>query len=357
VVGSLSNLECLMLNNTLGVRGRPENGDDILDTSSLDTEVCKAGIRIMKTVDTGSIVRDTTAIFTISIENIGFVNLSDIVLTDVLPSGLEFVSSSLNYTEEYVWEIDLMEIGEILSFTLTVKGVQAGTHRNYVNVTALVPNGDLVSSETRKSLVVTNPRTSSPRTSSFGGSFAYTGIIIPVKEDDFNQGYSNSIRARDKYEIEIEHSSNRARHTHKVELNSFNNQQAHVTIMSNPRSVVLPIHQDVYVDMDGDGLYDIHLRYNGIVNGLADIFVKQIVHAVEEVIAPELLPELETQVEEVETQEETIQIEETIEPEVIESEDIGVQKKTQGFSPGISAFLVVVASFVLVSIYLKYRKK
>ncbi len=173
-VKSLSGMGCINISNNLTAEGVPPNGDNVSHTDLLDVEVCEAGIEVTKTVNHASIYTGNSAVFAITVQNNGFVNLSNVTLTDVLPSGLTYQSTNVtpNSTAPYVWYIGNLSVGSAaVKISITVKGPSRGTFTNYVNATASVPNGDNVSDEATRSLTV-------KKRSSGGGSGGSSGSMI-----------------------------------------------------------------------------------------------------------------------------------------------------------------------------------
>jgi uncharacterized repeat protein (TIGR01451 family) len=190
-VGSLDHLECEYLNNSLVAVGVPLNGDDATtETYNDSVYVCRAGVQVTKSVSPSSIRRNSEATFTIKVENIGFVNLSNVNLTDrVLPAGLQLVSRSLapNATVGglHIWYLGNMSINDETEITITVRGVTTGTYTNTASAVANVPNGDDVTDDSEVvTLRVTAP---SPSGGSSAPSGSHTGGLItlpPVEQPE-----------------------------------------------------------------------------------------------------------------------------------------------------------------------------
>lgn len=83
-------------------------------------------------------------------------------------------------------------------------------------------------------------------------------------------------------EFNVRHSSNNNTNRHTLTVNQFNSASARVTIRSTPQEVVLPFNQDVEVDIDGDGISDLIVRYTGFSTNQATIFIQEIEQVVEE---------------------------------------------------------------------------
>jgi len=121
---------------------------------------------------------------------------------------------------------------------------------------------------------------------------SYVAQTIVVENPDFNKGYRNELRLQDRYQFDATHSSDNKNNTHTLQLNRFNATHADVTIRSEPQRIDLALREDVFVDIDFDGQNDILVRYEGINNSRAVIFVQQLVSefVVEEVLVPEVIP-------------------------------------------------------------------
>lgn len=89
-------------------------------------------------------------------------------------------------------------------------------------------------------------------------------------------GRSQNLRVDDVLEFNARHSSNNNTNRHTLTVNQFNSASARATIRSTPQEVILPFNQNVEVDVDGDGVNDIVVRYTGFTNNEAQIFIQEI---------------------------------------------------------------------------------
>ncbi len=111
-------------------------------------------------------------------------------------------------------------------------------------------------------------RTSNCGSSSSGGGYGGGGRIpieYNVSESDLEGGYSELLLVTDKLRFD----------GHVLTLNFFNSTTARVTIQSEPVVLNLTKNEIVIFDLNRDGENDISLRYDGIENGRARIFIQK----------------------------------------------------------------------------------
>ena len=98
-------------------------------------------VTIEKTTDREQVYVGEQIVYTITITNIGAAVATNVVVTDMLPAGIEFVSTTgadaiFNPTNNTLTvNIAELAIGEVLSFTVMVLAVEAGTATNTAAVT------------------------------------------------------------------------------------------------------------------------------------------------------------------------------------------------------------------------------
>ena len=94
-------------------------------------------LTVKKTVDAAEISVGGEVTFTVNVTNNGPSNATGVKVTDVVPEGFEFVSSSTgDYDSETgVLTIPVIQAGESYVFTITLKAISNGTLTNIVNVT------------------------------------------------------------------------------------------------------------------------------------------------------------------------------------------------------------------------------
>ncbi len=176
-----------------------------------------------------------------------------------------------------------------------------------------------------------------------GGS-STTGRVAEtfvVPNPDVNQGNRQEMRVADRVEFEARHTSDRQINTHRLTLNRFTTEIADVTIQSDPIRMVINRSINYTVDLDSDGIDDILVRYDGIENGRAVIFIQEIVREEEVVAVEEPITEEQPVVEEVT-------------PEVV-AEDVQEQQPPQWMALLLAIVLILAVLWFVIAT--KKRKK
>ena len=107
-----------------------------------------ADLRLTKTVTPASQPRNRIATYTLVIVNDGPSTAADATLTDTLPAGVEFVSSSPDApTCQHAAGTITCDLGDLVdgasaTVTITVRGVAVGTHTNTATVASPTPDSD-----------------------------------------------------------------------------------------------------------------------------------------------------------------------------------------------------------------------
>lgn len=195
--------------------------------------------------------------------------------------------------------------------TAQMRQISTFTNWNFSSVWSDVCDGwhyptlqwqNLYSSASQCPNYVAQDSSSTTQSSSSSDTTYYPRTII-LDAFDFSQGYKEGLRLNERYQFNATHSSNNQNFIHTLRLNRFNATHADVTIQSDPIRIVIAKDINEYVDIDGDGQADILVRYEGIENGRAVIFVQQLF--VDELVETEVSEEPVIQpLEEIETQEE-----------------------------------------------------
>ncbi|MBT8207783.1 MAG: DUF11 domain-containing protein [Acidimicrobiia bacterium] len=102
----------------------PEPPDEIID------------LELTKTVSPTSVSVGSNAVFTLSLTNLGPDDATGVVVGDVLPAGLTFVSSSdPGSFDGFTWTVGDVNVGDVLTLDITVTADVAGPFTNVAEVT------------------------------------------------------------------------------------------------------------------------------------------------------------------------------------------------------------------------------
>jgi uncharacterized repeat protein (TIGR01451 family) len=141
------------LTNNVDVSGKPANGQNVTAKDSADVLAQEAKISIKKTADPTAGSPSTDVTFTMLVENTGSASLPHVFVSDLLPVGMSYVSSSSGSTHagQYVYWSDIgpMSSGDKKSLQIvahvndSITGTQtltnnvdvSGKHENDKNVT------------------------------------------------------------------------------------------------------------------------------------------------------------------------------------------------------------------------------
>jgi uncharacterized repeat protein (TIGR01451 family) len=103
------------LTNNITVTGVPPSGDNVTANDSEDVRVNTTSVSVNKTADPTSGSNGTVVNFTINVTNTGNATLNPVIVTDTLPEGLDYVSSTgiLNTSNNNVtWNIGKLNESE-----------------------------------------------------------------------------------------------------------------------------------------------------------------------------------------------------------------------------------------------------
>ena len=130
-------------------------GIDHATATILDDDI--ADLSITKESDKPIVIAGTNITYTIKVENLGTNTASDVVVNDVLPSGLTFVSAS---TVSGIWSAPTWSIGSLASGSSATLTIVATVNTDVSNGTIL-SNTAVVSSSTTDPIVINNTATTS----------------------------------------------------------------------------------------------------------------------------------------------------------------------------------------------------
>jgi gliding motility-associated-like protein/uncharacterized repeat protein (TIGR01451 family) len=165
---------------------RGTKGPCTYDSQPLDVYYCDPDIVVTKTVDNSQIVEGETAIFTITVQNLGSGPLTNLQLTDNIPAGLTLLSSSTitgNWNGS-VWNIGTLSGGETVELQLEIQGNEIEIEPsisidNTVSHTQDQVDANITEDTMTASIIVHN-------------DFDNDGVIDSVDLDDDNDGVLDS---------------------------------------------------------------------------------------------------------------------------------------------------------------------
>ena len=164
---------------TAGVAGdyflRVTRGPCSYDSNSIAVYYCDPDIILDKTVDQNNVPDRTNVVFTITVENFWDDPVTNLVLNDVLPTGLDFVSASVTLGSfSYPnWTVGTLNPGQLETLTLTANArmtniyASSQTYTNTVtnsqdqtdlNITTDNPSVDVTVNRIQPTTMITNRR-------------------------------------------------------------------------------------------------------------------------------------------------------------------------------------------------------
>ncbi|WP_282054308.1 DUF11 domain-containing protein [Maribacter luteus] len=130
---------------------RVTKGGCTYDSQPLTAYYCDPDIVLKKDADLNTVNDGDTVTFTITVETLGIDPVSNLVLTDVLPTGLELISSSISkgsftYPD---WNVGSMDPGDLETLTLVTKASLDNIYISTMDYTNTVTNSqDQIDSNT-----------------------------------------------------------------------------------------------------------------------------------------------------------------------------------------------------------------
>ncbi|HOO54290.1 MAG TPA: hypothetical protein PLX30_08635, partial [Methanothrix sp.] len=124
------------LTNTVEAEGKPEQGKNVTDSDSVNVTALGAKIDVDKTVDIPVAKIGTNVTFTINVTNTGSADLDPVIVTDTLPFGLDYVSSTDNGSESggvVAWNLGRMNSSDSRSIELVAQ-ITGSTFENMTNL-------------------------------------------------------------------------------------------------------------------------------------------------------------------------------------------------------------------------------
>ncbi|MCH8520164.1 MAG: fibronectin type III domain-containing protein, partial [Nanoarchaeota archaeon] len=196
-------------------------------------------------------------------------------------SGIAQTQATLTWTPNQVVNYTLTLNGDEVSNStlfnnsqqsLVFTGLTAGTAYTY-NLT--ICNEGSFCTSYNNSFTTTTASSSSSSSSSGSTPTTTQAQTYTFTNAQVQSGRSQNLRVNDRIQFSARQSSNNQTSTHTLTVDQFNSASARVTIRSTPQEVTLPLNQDVLVDIDGDGVNDIIVRYTGFTSAQAQIFIQE----------------------------------------------------------------------------------
>lgn len=108
----------------------------ICGTAEVNIMVRPISMSLSKTVDVASLGLGEMATYTITLTNNSEFAVGNVILKDLLPAQMTFISTTLETTEDLTWLIDQIEAGETISFEIQVMATAEGEATNVVTLQA-----------------------------------------------------------------------------------------------------------------------------------------------------------------------------------------------------------------------------
>ncbi len=145
-----------ILQNNVSVVGVPYNGDNVTANDSSSVGVHVPAIDVSKWSSASDIKIKDRVTFTLQVINTGWLNLTEVNITDPLPSGLSYVSANLtpNSTKPLTWIIKNLTIGKSVTIHVVAESTETGLQKNTMYVVALPTNGPEISGNDSTSVYV-----------------------------------------------------------------------------------------------------------------------------------------------------------------------------------------------------------
>jgi len=138
--------------NRVNATGTPEVGETVFANDTAYVTAQEANITVEKTADISEGASGAQVNFTIEVENTGDADLVSVIVEDMLPVGLDYVSNDLGVEparvdDAYTWNLGRLNSTGSKSFNLTaqINGSAHGKLENRVNVTGWPEHGAQVS--------------------------------------------------------------------------------------------------------------------------------------------------------------------------------------------------------------------
>ncbi len=179
------------LTNHVNVAGKPEHGQNVTANASAEVEAQEAKISVSKTADPASGSPSTNVTFTLDVTNSGDASLPHVFVSDLLPAGMSYVSSSpegIHTGQNVSWpDIGPMEPDDNkqLQIVAHIDGPISGTRTltNHVNVAGKPEHGQNVTANASAEVEAHEAKISVTKTAdpTFGSSNTNVTFTLDIK--------------------------------------------------------------------------------------------------------------------------------------------------------------------------------
>ncbi len=160
--------------------------------------------------------------------------------------------------------------------TITESGLACGTPYNYiVTCTDSAGNSGSSSSTSFSTTDCSSSGVSSGGSSSTSWSMTYSPLESELVS---TEGYTKEMKVKERIKVEVysEGFSSGSKETHYVGIKEIKSDSVVVEVASTPIEVELNAGEDVSVDVNEDGYYDVYVKLNEIVNNKADLTIMKV---------------------------------------------------------------------------------
>lgn len=167
---------------------RVTKGPCTYDSNNLQAYYCNPDIQLIKTADASTVNEGSIVTFTITAQNFGVDPATNLVITDVLPTGLSLVSASPTVGS---WSSPNWTIGTLTSGTLETISIVAMADTNNMTVPAQFPTNTATNTQDQidSNITIDSPSASVTILNDFDGD----GIMDITDLDDDNDGILDTI--------------------------------------------------------------------------------------------------------------------------------------------------------------------
>ncbi len=199
-----------------------------------------------------------------------------------------------NISQEDIQECSLIFDGNAVSvsndnLTQFVYNLVLGSHSWKIECSALDTN---LTSAVRTIAINSPPAPSSGGGGGGGGGGGSSAQTYTLNEQQISSGYTKALKVNDKIKFTI--AKNGVNETHTITATKVLTNNATLQIKSDPIDATMNIGETKKIDMDLDGVYDLLIILNKILNNRADVTVQTINEEVPGAESPELNKEAQT---------------------------------------------------------------